>query len=161
LPQAQHAEHEVAAFIQAERGHDKLLDRAVSALGHDASDVPLLNSALVLMEIFQKAGERNLLAFSMIVDIFERTSYNGDPFAKMLKDGGAEKAAEHIDLHREINDSGGHENVAIDFLHAMKPVNEAYALEALKFCELATQVIHCISRDILAVIQANDLYPQA
>ncbi len=150
LPLAQNAEGSIREFIQAEKGHDKILSRALHSLGADAQQVPVLDCVRVLMELFQLIATRNLLAFSMVVDIFERTSYHGnDPFAKVLQDGGEILAASQIELHRDINDSGGHENVAIGFLKDMQPVSADYAVEALRLSELLTQVIHQLSAETL------------
>lgn len=151
LPLAQSAEPAVSGFIRAEAGHDKILAKALRALGTDAQSVPVLDCVTSLMELFHLAAKRNFLAFSMIVDIFERTSYRSeDPFAKVLQEGGAKAAASQIEVHREINDFGGHENIAIEFLKDMGPVSEEYATEALRLTELVTQVVHSISKDTLA-----------
>ena len=150
IPLAQQAHTAIKDFIQAEKGHDKILQRALASLGADAQQVPVLDCVNVLMELFHVIAKRNLLAFSMVVDIFERTSYHGnDPFAKVLHEGGENAAASQIDLHRDINDSGGHENVAVEFLKDMRPVSQEYAVEALRLAELLTQVIHLISADTL------------
>lgn len=151
LPLSQSAQPAVSGFIRAEAGHDKILAKALRALGTDAQSVPVLDCVTSLMELFHLAAKRNFLAFSMIVDIFERTSYRSeDPFAKVLQEGGAKAAASQIEVHREINDFGGHENIAIEFLKDMGPVSEEYATEALRLSELFTQVVHSISKDTLA-----------
>ena len=62
-------------------------------------------------------------------------------------------AGHQMDIHREINDSGGHENIALGFLKNMKPVSESYASEALFFAELATLVIHQVSAQTLKHIK--------
>jgi hypothetical protein len=150
LPLAQGATKDIEEFIQAESGHDKILEKALSNLGTNAEDIKVMDSTLVLMELFHLIAKKNLLAFSMVVDIFERTSYLAqDPFAKVLIDGGEAAAASKIEAHREINDSGGHENVAIGFLSQMKPITAEYATEALRLTELLTQVIHSVSKETL------------
>ncbi len=159
LPLSQSAGSAVSKFMQAEKGHDNILKKALRSLGTDAQQVPVIDCVVVLMELFQLIAERNLLAFSMVVDIFERTSYRKeDPFAELLVKGGEADAASQIEIHREINDAGGHENVAIEFLKDMCPVNKDYAVESLRLCELLTQVIHSISKDTLAQIRARSLH---
>jgi hypothetical protein len=102
------------------------------------------------MEVFRDSAARNLLAFAMVTDIFERTSYRDeDPLASVLREGGLSTAARQFDLHRDINDAGGHENVALEFLNYMKPISSEYAAEALRFAELATLVIHQLSAETL------------
>ncbi|MBY0552994.1 hypothetical protein K2P97_00600 [bacterium] len=156
LPIAKGAYDEISEFIQAESGHDKILAKALTTLDTSADQTPALPSTIVLMELFYLIAKRNILAFSMVVDIFERTSYlEEDPFASVLKSGGAEAAASRIEVHREINDASGHENVGIGFLKDMKPVTAEYATEALKLAELLTQVIHLISKETLEQIKAQ------
>jgi hypothetical protein len=150
LPLSQSAHFEVSEFIQAEVGHDKILTKAIQSLGYEPDQLPLENSVVCLMELFRASAARNLLAFAMVTDIFERTSYRAeDPFASVLKEGGHSYAAKQFDVHRDINDAGEHENVALEFLNFMKPVNTAYAAEALRFAELATLVIHQLSAETL------------
>jgi len=154
LPMAQNAEDEVMEFMQAEAGHDKILLKALESVGHTPEQVPALDTVIVIMEVFRMIAQRNFLAFAMVVDIFERTSYEPqDPMAKVLTEGGEEKAAARMDTHREINDAGEHENVALSFLQHMNAVDAAYAKEALHLAELATLVIHQLSADTLSEIK--------
>ena len=147
---AQNAKTEVEEFVSAEKGHDKILDKALSSMGFKADEVKALDSTIVLMELFYLIAKKNFLAFSMVVDIFERTSYlEEDPFAAVLQKGGQTSAAAKIETHREINDMGGHENVAIEFLSNMKPVNQNYSIEAVRLAELLTIVIHFISLETI------------
>lgn len=156
LPLAQTAQDEVKAFIRAESGHDKILKKALFSMGLEAKEVPVLDCVTVLMELFRTIAARNFLAFSMVVDIFERSSYTSeDPFANVLKSGGHDVAATQIAAHREINDMGGHENVAVGFLQHMQPVSAEYAVEALRLAELLTQVIHSISKDTLTKAKSS------
>lgn len=153
---AQSAKSEVEEFVSAEKGHDKILDKALSSMGFKADEVKALSSTVVLMELFYLIAKKNFLAFSMVVDIFERTSYlEEDPFATVLTEGGQTSAAAKIETHREINDMGGHENVAIEFLSNMKGVDAAYAAEAVRLAELLTIIIHFVSRETIDEIQTN------
>lgn len=156
LPISQGAHGPIVEFIQAESGHDQIIGRAIQSLGSPAAKVPVLDCTVVLMELFQQISRRNILAFSMVVDIFERSSYQPtDPFAQALQKGGAELAAQQVDIHREINDSGDHENVALEFLESMSAVDRAYAEEALRMAELLTQVILLVSIDSLKMISGK------
>lgn len=154
LPNANSAEDEVMEFMQAEAGHDKILLKALEAVGYSPEQVPTLETVIVIMEVFRMVAQRNFLAFSMVVDIFERTSYHSqDPMASVLTDGGEEKAAACMDTHRKINDAGEHENVALSFLQHMNAVDANYAKEALHLAELTTLVIHQLSADTLIEIK--------
>ncbi|MES3039081.1 MAG: hypothetical protein V4736_14330 [Bdellovibrionota bacterium] len=156
LPLAQNAHHEVLEFIQAESGHDKILAKALRSLGAEPNDVPAIDCAVTLMEVFKSAAQKNLLGFAMIVDIFERTSYRKeDPLTSLLNEGGEFTAGKQVDVHREINDAGEHENVALGFLEHMASVDEKYAVEALRFAELATITIHHLSSDTLKILKSK------
>jgi|GEM_PF-3033249 len=155
LPIAQNSYDDVLAFIEAEAGHDNILEKAVRSLGENPKDVTVVPVAITLMEVFKYITERNLLAFAMVVDIFERTSYRDeDPVTSMLREGGQAHAGRQIDIHREINDAGGHENVALSFLKNMSGVSESYAREAVRLSELATLVIHQLSAETLEFIKS-------
>jgi len=150
LPISQKAQDEVLDFIQAESGHDKIIKKALNSLGFEPNEIPVLNSTMTLMEIFKSAASKNFLAFAFITDIFERTSYTQeDPFSTTLKEGGESIAAHQMNVHRDINDEGEHENVALSFLQFMSPVDQDYATEALRWAELATLVAHQISAETL------------
>jgi hypothetical protein len=154
LPISQKAYGEVTEFIQAETGHDKILGKAIKSIGAETQEVPTIDTTILLMEVFREVAKRNFLAFALVVDIFERSSYRKeDPLANLLRAGGLETAAKQADIHRDINDSGGHENVALGFLVDMTPVSEDYAIEALSLAELATLTIHQLSAETLDVLR--------
>lgn len=154
LPIAQNAEDAVLDFIQAESGHEHILARALRSLTGDPEAMPLVGSAIVTMDLFAAIARRNLLAFAMVVDIFERTSYgDGDPLAVLLEEAGETIAAQQIDRHRAINDAGGHENLGLSFLRDMKAVDANYAIEAMRLAELLTLVILQISPETLEGIR--------
>jgi hypothetical protein len=89
----------------------------------------------------------------MVVDMFERTSYREqDPLASLLSDSGHVKAAQQIELHRHINESGKHENEGMNFLVHMGPVDGRYAIEALHLAEWTTTLLHMISATLLREI---------
>lgn len=156
LVTAGRAEHEVLEFIEAEAGHDAIMSRAIEAMGIDPEAVPVIAPVRALMELFAAVGRRNFLAFAMVVDYFERSSYQEhDPLADMLTGGGQVQAARHVDVHKEINDSGGHENAALGFLNDMGPVDAAYATEALKLAELVTNTMHLVSAVLLETIRGS------
>lgn len=156
LPAAQASGESILEFITEESGHDRILEKALLSLGEPAEASPVLDSTVIVMELFRKIGRRNLLGFAMVVDIFERTSYHQqDPISQTFNDGGATDVAQHMAHHRQINDMGGHENVALEFLEPMKAVSAAYAIESLKLAELLTLVIHMVSKETLEVLKAR------
>jgi hypothetical protein len=146
LDLAQKARAQVQEFIAAEHGHDRILDIAIRSLGTEPDTIPVNSHTKVLMDLLQFAAQRNFLAFAMAVDFFERSSYqNADPLAMLLSEGGMKTAARQINKHMDINDAGGHENVAAQFLNFMGPIDRDYAEEALHLAEVITHVMNRIS----------------
>ncbi len=156
LAVARGARAQVEEFRQAERGHDRLLEKAMKTLVADPESVPALASARALMETLRLSASRNLLGFAMVVDIFERSSYHEEePLSVLLKANGFETAAKQIEVHKKINDAGEHENVSLSFLKRMAPVDAGYAREAMRLAEMATVAIHLLSIELLARVQAR------
>ena len=154
LATAQSALEEVKEFIRSEFGHDKILLQAVKSLNPEPEKIEVMPAARALMELLKLSGSRNFLAFALAVDIFERTTYSKrDPLAVLLESGGHKFAAKQIDSHREINDVGGHENLALSFLSEMVPVTEGYAREALHFAEMISFMIQRLSFELTAVVR--------
>ncbi|RZA25959.1 MAG: hypothetical protein EOP10_05180 [Proteobacteria bacterium] len=146
----------VEAFVKEENGHDLILNVALKALTPDPQAVPVSLQTKAIMHLLKFAAERNFFAFAMAIDFFERSSYEDiDPLAQLLIKGGFDKAAKQINRHMEINDAGGHENVACSFLESMAPCDPAYALEALRIAEMLSLVMNSITSS------AIDLYHQA
>ncbi len=150
---AQSAASAVSEFINAEKGHDKLLEKALRSLVADPQTVPVLPATAMLMDLLQLSASRNLLGFALAVDIFERASYSEkDPLAAFLADGGYDRAAKQIDVHKKINDSGDHENVSLGLLAQMAAVDRDYATEALRLAEAVSQAVLGVSSQILNAV---------
>lgn len=153
---AKSSRKKVEEFIKAEAGHDRLLARAMTALGEGSEKAEVSPAAVLLMEFFHYVATKNFLAFCLVVDMFERSSYQEvDPLAKMLQEGGLDAAAKQIEIHREINDGGGHENVALDFLSEMGPIDSSYAKEAMRLAEATTGIMHSLSGLLLDQINVS------
>ena len=135
--------------MKEENGHDKILNVALKAFTADPDAVPVSLQTKAIMHLLKFAAQRNFLAFAMAVDFFERSSYEKtDPLAQLLIKGGFDKAAKQINRHMEINDAGGHENVACSFLEAMGPCEPAYAFEAMRIAEMLVKFPQaCMNRD--------------
>jgi len=118
-----------------------------------------MNRESALMEILKISASHNLLAFALVVDIFERSSYVGrDPLASLLESGGFKNSAQQIDIHKGINDSGSHENISLQFLEYMsRTVSPPYAIEALRFAELTTALEQSVSTEVGGRAPVNSL----
>jgi len=153
---AQSATDAVQEFIQEENGHDKILGVALKSVGSDYANLPASLHTRMLMQLLQFAASRNFLAFAIAVDFFERsTNQDSDPMAQLLQKGGFDKAARHIDRHKDINDAGGHENIAFGFLSNMDYCDEAYAIEALKIAEAVNLVMNHVSQSAMDLFLAR------
>jgi hypothetical protein len=153
LELAQNARTLVLDFMAAEQGHDRILDIAIKSMGTAPEAIPVNSHTMILMDLLQFAAQRNFLAFAMAVDFFERSSYqNADPLAMLLSDGGMKTAARQINKHMDINDAGGHENIAVHFLNFMGPVEQSYAEEALHLAEIITHVMNRISFGVQSLL---------
>jgi hypothetical protein len=138
----------VQNFLDEEYGHDRILNQAIKTLVDDPLSVKVLDCTKILMDLLSYSAKTNFLAFAMVVDFFERSSYQKiDPLAAVLLDGGHDQAAGQINKHMDINDEGGHENIALDFLKTMGPISEEFAIEALQISEVTTNVMNLISSE--------------
>lgn len=147
---AQNAKKQIAEFMEAERGHDKILNKALVNLSYEPSDIAVSPETKILMGILKYLASRNFLAFAMAIDAFERNSYeDADPIAKLLANAGFDKSADFINLHMKINDEGEHDNVAMGFLEPMSLCDRDYALEALKLMEVLSVVMTTITKSVL------------
>ena len=156
LQTAGHARSLVESFVKEENGHDLILNVALKALTSEPDAVPVSKETKGIMHLLKFAAERNFLAFAMAIDFFERSSYEKmDPMAQLLFKGGFTKAAKQINRHMEINDAGGHENVACSFLAFMAPCDPLYALEAIRIAETISLLMNSITSS------AVELYEQS
>jgi hypothetical protein len=137
----------IEEFMAAERGHDKILKKALMHLGMKTEDIAVSVQTRALMAMLQYLAQRNFLSFAMAIDAFERNNYQEtDPIAELLEKGGFDKAADFVNLHMLINDSGNHENVAPQFLQFMDLCSRDYGHEALRLMELLSVIMTTISR---------------
>ncbi|HXW52750.1 MAG TPA: hypothetical protein VEL47_01465, partial [Myxococcota bacterium] len=65
----------VEDFMQAERGHDKILKKALFFLGTTPEEIEVSLQTRVLMAVLGYVAGRNFLAFAMAVDAFERNNF--------------------------------------------------------------------------------------
>ena len=151
LETAMSARKQVEDFQREERGHDKLLERAIRSLDLDPESIPVSASTQALMLLLEYCAGRNFLAFCMAVDAFERGNFEeNDPMAQLLIDRHFDRAAQFINAHKNINDHGGHENVAVSFLFAMKACDKEYACEAIRLMELLSLTMCSVSQSSFA-----------
>jgi hypothetical protein len=104
------ATEEITQFLKEEKGHDKLMEHSLKALGcdHPENIFPALETRL-LMEIFNKTIETSPLAFTAMIGIFEGGDYGEvDPLAEVLKKSSVPDSALGYQRHFEINKEENH-----------------------------------------------------
>jgi hypothetical protein len=143
------ARAELEKFIQAEKGHDKLLAGSMRALVASPDELGPTPSAQALMAMLEACASTNFLGFCMALDFFEKPQFRDeDALAEMLRSMGKTEAAKALDIHKNINDSGEHETFSAALLAHMKPVDQAYAAQALRMAELVSSAIARIPYDL-------------
>lgn len=140
------AREKVESFMREERGHDRILERALASVGVTPAEVTVNPVTRALMCSLEFAARHHFLAFAMAVDCFERRVYEDvEPLAKLLDDRGFSEAAKRLNQHKNINSSGEHHGVAREFLTEMAAVDPEYARQALRIAEaisfLMSQVV--------------------
>ncbi len=140
------AREKVESFMREERGHDRILERALQSTGVAPAEVAVHPVTQSLMCFLEFAARYNFLAFAIAVDFFERRVYEKvEPLAQLLETRGQSEAARRLNQHKNINTGGDHHGVARDFLVAMAAVEPEYARQALRIAEaisfLMSQVV--------------------
>lgn len=139
----------VEAFMNEERGHDKILQKALLHMNETPEAIEVNAPTIALMHLLKLCAQHNFLAFAMAVDAFERSNFEDvDPMAKLLLAHGFDKSAEFINLHMKINDNGNHDNVAAQFLQSMTLCDASYAFEAMRLMELVSVVMCSVSKSV-------------
>ena len=155
------AKEAVTQFMKEEEGHDLILGQAIKTIHDDPEKVPVTICSRIVMGLLRYVASKNFLGFAVLVDAFERSNYQKmDPMAQILQKGGYEKAAKHINRHMEINDAGGHENIAMGLLKDMAPVSLEYVKEAMRFAEVLTLATKQLPKAIRDQYEATKEAPE-
>lgn len=136
----------ILKFIKAEKGHDRLMKKALKALDAEPDLNAVLPATRSLMELLQKAARKNPTAFSVLVSAFESDPFSEeDPLARALIDAGFVKAAAPVDQHHQINREDGHAMVGLEFLTRRPAISKAELCETFAmlqdFEELSSQMV--------------------
>lgn len=156
----QEATAEVAAFIQEEKGHDRLVLRSLNALGIESPEtIELLDETKLSMEALRFSAEISPLAFSCLLGIFEGNSYTAkDPLAELFEQSPYPDAAKGIQTHFEINRDHNHSCVGLEMVEKLGSVSYEHAMTAIRLAELVV----LLGNELTARIQDKiDLYKKA
>lgn len=138
LARAEGSTDALTKYIDSERGHDVILANAIESLGFEAEQLEVKSECIALMEVFEVAARTNFPAFVNMIDMFEYGSgQETHPLAMALSQRGFAKASQQIQIHRMINVSGQHEEVALELLTAYNHVDQKTFEDAMKLTETA------------------------
>lgn len=159
---AQSATDFLTDFMRDEEGHDLLMMRAVSSLDNSPKDLYLAESTQNIMRLLKVSGQMNFLAFGLAVDFFEKPNFGTtDPLAELLLFHGQTVAADCLQKHKDINDGGEHDAMALDLLSSMKPVTKDFALFAIHLAEILTDEMTAVTAELLTYFLTNENKKQA
>lgn len=146
------AEPRVKAFMEEERGHDRILALGLESLGTKPELVPVADITRILMCLLEFAARKNFLAFAIAIDFFERRIYDRvEPLAVLLEQRGFPEAAKRLSAHKNINDAGEHHCAGRDLLEFMAACDPGYAREALKIAEAISFAMSQVVRSAYAL----------
>ncbi len=133
------AAEEIRQFIAEEKGHDKLMEASLGALGASPEELDPFQEVVFLMEGFREAAELSPLAFTLMVGFFEGGNYGySDPLADVLKASSKPKAGLGYERHFEINKSEHHNQV-------INNLAEKLDLQTKNQVAFATRIVELIS----------------
>jgi hypothetical protein len=115
----------IREFIAAERGHDKILAHALKSMNVSPENEKILRSTMDLTTFFKTQATEDILTFSFMVDIFERSSNGEHPLARVLREKGFEAAAKAIQNHANINIEEEHHNEGLEIIEGLGGISEA------------------------------------
>lgn len=147
---------EIQQFIDEEKGHDKLMELSLSALGcENPDDIKVLKENILIMELLNFAVNSTPLAFTVLVGYFEGGHYgDADPLAEVLKKSSVPKSAFGYERHFEINRDGDHNEVLHSFANKL-PAQDAQSVAiAARILELACYKGRSLDQDYVNRVQA-------
>jgi hypothetical protein len=146
------AQERVENFMKEERGHDRILGKALESLATNPNDIPVTGMTRVLMCLLEFSARNNFLAFTMAIDFFERRIYDKvEPLAVLLEEKGFSDAAKGLNQHKNINDAGEHHCVGSEFLEWMAACDPVYAREAMRLAEATSYVMSQVAGSVSRV----------
>jgi len=127
----------IDAFIASERGHDRLLQKTLDALGMDARLLPLFEETKRCMRILRFVATRSRFAFANVVASLEGVAAEGkDPVGAVLERSSRPKAAEWLHRHYRINAHERHGDFGEQLAETMGRIDADSIVAAMRLTEL-------------------------
>ena len=145
-------------FLEDERGHDKLMEQSLRALGMSCSDQPeAREEAIIALGTLALAAKHSPFALACVISAFEGyTAQDCDEVAEALKANGYEIAAIGLDRHLAINNAGSHHDFGRGLLVTIHTVSTSEVFEAAFLTLLKTQAECFLVDSILNTFSAKD-----
>jgi hypothetical protein len=162
LAEAQNSKSALENFMQDEEGHDLLMLRALNSLNQKPENLFLAPATTHIMQLLKKSGEVNFLSFCLAVDFFEKPNFDQiDPLGDLLAFFGKTIAANCLQKHKNINDGGEHDAIALDLLAPMKAVSAEYAITAICIAEVLSDEMTSVTSQLLNLFNESFLEKNA
>jgi hypothetical protein len=126
----------IDSFLKEEDGHDRLMERALAALGAQVNRALVSSETREVIALLETAARTNPTGFAVLVSAFEGNPYaDEDPLARAMKDAGFHKASTPVSMHHRINRDHGHPLVGLWFLTRRSRAGEDEVREACMMLE--------------------------
>lgn len=137
-------------FIHSERGHDRLLEKSLRALGAEPETVPVLPEVEALMSHLKLVAGADFVAYCTMLYYFESDFVGGkNPLAAALKNSPYASAAVGLETHDKVNHEGDHENVCFELLDTVGPLSRERVVSAVRLAEMGSLLLSQISAALL------------
>jgi len=130
-------------FYQDEVGHDRLMQKALEALGHSHEDAFELPWPLILlMKLFEYAVSHSALTLTAFISLFEGQLYpDFDPLARLLEKSSKPQAARGYSSHFHINQSHNHNKEASEIMKVLPLQSRHELIIMMRILELSSHLI--------------------
>ena len=143
-------------FINAERGHDKIMLRALDAIPSEVLKPwsgETNPTTQLLMDVFEQIAKNNFLAFAFAICVFERPQLEDiHPITRLLQENDLGEAARRYEAHHKINEDGDHDHIGFEMIQRMPFLNREEAIQATHWAEALSTVMTSHSASLLAKI---------
>jgi hypothetical protein len=137
-------------FIHSERGHDRLLEKSIRALGEEPAKIEVLPEVEGLMAYLKHVASTDYVAFCTMLFYFESDFVGGrNPMVEILKDSPYAAATVGLETHDKVNHEGDHENVSFELLDALGPITQEELISAVRLAETGSYLMSQVSAGLL------------
>lgn len=148
------ADKEIQAFIQEEKGHDRLMSSSLEALGCESpEEIDVFPEIIALMNLLKISACWFPLSFVCLISFFEGVSYgDSDPISDVLLKSSRPKSGIGYKVHFNINKDGHHADVAFSLLKKIPA-------QSIKMIEFAARSLELAAKlgSMVDIVLINDV----